>query len=142
VPEKLNHADPTKAEDPLGEFASLSWGWLGGYRFTKVDVREVTAGDTFGAAMAHLGSTACSGKPQSGTVKCGKPNRNLVQLEDFDPKTNVIVFDVGAVFEGTDLTEMAECHSTGEYCAPMFEAFGVDLKTGKALSKQTVFSVE
>ena len=142
VPEKLNHADPTTAADPLGEFASLSWGWLGGYRFTKVDVREVTQGDTFGAAMAHIGSTACSGNPQSGTVKCGKPNRNLVQLEDFDPKTNVIVFDLAAVFEQTDLTEMAECHSTGEFCGPMFEAFGVDLKSGKALSKQTVFSVE
>ncbi|HET8932177.1 MAG TPA: MbnP family copper-binding protein [Polyangiales bacterium] len=142
VPEKLNHADPTTAADPLGEFASLSWGWLGGYRFTKVDVREVAQGDTFGAAMAHIGSTACSGNPQSGTVKCGKPNRNLVELDDFDPKSSVIVFDVGALFEATDLTAMAECHSTGEFCEPMFEAFGVDLKTGKALTKQTVFSVE
>lgn len=142
VPELLNHGDPAKAVDPLSEFASLSWSWLGGFRFTKVEVREVTESDTFGSAVAHIGSTACSGNPKSGTAKCSKPNRNLVLLEDFDPKSSVIVFDVAEVFAETDVTQMAQCHSTGEYCAPMFEAFGVDFETGKALSKQTVFSVE
>lgn len=141
VPEELNHEDPTAAPDPLGMFTDLSWGWLGGYIFSKVEVRQVTTEATFGSGIAHVGSTACTGKPQSGSVKCGKPNRNLVQLDEFDPKTDTIIFDVAPVFEQTDLTEMSECHSTGEFCAPMFEALGVDQTTGKALSVQAVFSV-
>jgi uncharacterized repeat protein (TIGR04052 family) len=141
VPEALNHADPTAEDDPIGMFAGLSWGWLGGFRFTKVELRQVSSGADFGSAVAHLGSTACTGKPQTGTVKCGKPNRNHVQLDEFNPKSDTIIFDVASVFEHTDLTQMAECHSTGDFCAPMFEAFGVDLGTGKALDKQAVFSV-
>jgi uncharacterized repeat protein (TIGR04052 family) len=142
VPEKLNHADPTDAQDPLDEFGSLSWGWLGGFRFTKVEVREVTDADDFGCGIAHLGSTACTGDPDEGTVKCSKSNRNLVELDDFDAKSNTIVFDVAEVFEETDLTKPTECHSTGENCTSMFEAFGVDLDDGKPLSSQSVFSVE
>lgn len=142
VPEALNHEDPTTADDPLAMFTDLSWGWLGGYIFSKVELRQVTTGSSFGSGIAHVGSTACSGKPQSGTVKCTKPNRNLVQLDEFDPKTDTIIFDVAPVFEQTDLTQMSDCHSTGEFCAPMFEALGVDLTTGKALTKQSVFSVK
>ena len=142
VPERLNHADPTDAQDPLDEFGSLSWGWLGGFRFTKVEVREVTDADDFGCGVAHIGSTACTGDPEEGTVKCRKSNRNLVELDDFDAKSDVIVLDVAEVFEDTDLTKPTECHSTGENCTSMFEAFGVDLDDGKPLSSQSVFRVE
>jgi uncharacterized repeat protein (TIGR04052 family) len=142
VPEALNHEDPTTVDDPIGEFSALSWGWLGGFRFTKVELRQVTDASDFGRAVAHIGSTACSGNPQMGSVKCGKPNRNSVELDDFDAETNVIVLDIAPIFASTDLTQMADCHSTGASCEPMFEAFGVDFATGKALSKQSVFSVE
>lgn len=142
VPAKLNHADPTDAQDPLDEFGNLSWGWLGGFRFTKVEVREVTDADDFGCGVAHIGSTACTGDPDEGTVKCSKSNRNAIELDDFDAKSNVIVFDVAEVFEQTDLTKPTECHSTGDNCESMFEAFGVDLGDGKPLSSQSVFRVE
>jgi uncharacterized repeat protein (TIGR04052 family) len=141
VPEELNHGDPTAAADPLGTFTDLSWGWLGGYIFSKVELRQVTTEAAFGSGIAHVGSTACSGKPESGSVKCGKPNRNLVKLDEFNPKTDIIIFNVAPVFEQTDLTQMSECHSTGEFCAPMFKALGVDQTTGKALATQSVFSV-
>jgi len=142
VPEKLNHADPSEAQDPLDEFGNLSWGWLGGFRFTKVEVREVTDAADFGCGIAHIGSTACSGDPDEGTVKCSKSNRNSIELDGFNAKSDVIVFDVAEVFEDTDLTKATECHSTGENCAAMFEAFGVDLADGTPLSSQSVFRVE
>lgn len=142
VPERLNHADPTDAQDPLDEFGNLSWGWLGGFRFIKVEVREVTDAADFGCGLAHIGSTACSGDPDEGTVRCSKSNRNLIELDDFDAKTDVIVFDVAKVFEETDLTKPIECHSTGENCTSMFDALGVDLDDGKPLRSQSVFRVE
>jgi uncharacterized repeat protein (TIGR04052 family) len=142
VPEALNHADPADAVDPLAEFDGLSWGWLGGFRFTKVEVREVTDADEWGCAVAHIGSTACTGNPQAGTVECGKPNRNLVELDNFDADADIIVFDVAKLFAETDVSEMSECHSTGSSCNTMFEAFGVNLKTGEPLNDQSVFSVE
>ena len=142
VPERLNHADPTDARDPLDEYAGLSWGWLGGFRFAKVEVRELTNARDFGCGVAHIGSTACTGNPSEGTVRCRKSNRNRIELDDFDPLLDVVVFDVAEVFAETDLTKPSECHSTGEHCAPMFEAFGVDFSDGEPLSTQSVFHVE
>lgn len=142
VPEKLNHGDPTDAQDPLSEFGDLSWGWLGGFRFIKAEVREVSDAADFGCGVAHVGSTACSGDPDEGTVKCRKPNRNLIELVEFDPELDVIVIDVAKVFEGNDLTKASECHSTGANCEPMFEALGIGLEDGEPLDAQSVFRVQ
>ena len=141
VPENLNHKDPVEQMDPLKTSADLSWGWLTGFRFTKIEMAQVGP-SAEGIGMIHIGSTGCSGNALAGSVKCSKPNRNTVELSDFDPEKNTVVLDVAAIFEDTDLTQTAECHGSGEACAPMFEAFGVDLKNGKALKDQSVYSVE
>ena len=142
VPEALNHADPVKQSDPLKRFADLSWGWLTGFRFSKIELVQISSGDAPGNALLHVGSTACTGNAQAGTVKCNKANRNQITLSDFAPEENHIVVDIAPIFAETDLTQVAECHSTGEACPPMFEAFGLDFQTGKARKEQAVYSVE
>ena len=143
VPEALNHDDPALAPAPL-ELGSMSWGWLLGYRFLRAEL--AAAGGTDAAApgigLLHLGSTACTGNPQAGSVVCSNPNRSDVALPGFDPASSVIVADIGALFANTDLTQDAQCHSSGDFCAGPFASAGVDAATGAALPAQTLFRVE
>src|SRR5262249_19180538 len=75
VPEALNHSDPLKAEDPLRNHPGLSWGWLDGFRFAKIELREVVApNQAYGHALLHVGSSACTGDARKGTVTCSKAN--------------------------------------------------------------------
>jgi uncharacterized repeat protein (TIGR04052 family) len=143
VPEALNHDDPALAPAPL-ELGSMSWGWLLGYRFLRAEL--AAAGETDagapGIGLLHLGSTACTGNPQAGSVVCANPNRSEVSLPEFDPASSVIVADLGALFASTDLMLDAQCHSTGDFCAGPFASAGVDPATGAALPAQTLFRVE
>lgn len=143
VPEDLNHKDPATASDPLKTYASLSWGWLTGFRFIKAElVQQVEQGQPFGIGLVHPGAAACSGSAQQGSVTCAKPNRNQIVLENFDASKNTVVIDAGAIFKSTDLTQDSECHSSGSSCAPMFSALGIDFASGQAKDGQTVFKVE
>jgi hypothetical protein len=143
VPDALNHADPTASPDPLKTYASLSWGWLTGFRFTKIEVVQVAAtGASFGDGLLHVGSGGCSGSPQNGGVACGKANRNRITLASFDADKNTVVVDVAPVFAQTDLTQMAECHSSGNACDSMFSALCIEFSNGQPKDGQTVFRVE
>ena len=55
---------------------------------------------------------------------------------------DVIVADIAALFANTDLTQDAQCHSTGEFCPGPFASAGIDIATGAALPEQTLFRVE
>jgi hypothetical protein len=112
-----------------------------------LDAGTVQGGGAGGVlGFVHLGSTGCVGTLGSDDagpgVSCDKPNRPEVRLVNFNPATNSVVADLGAVFAKADLTEGVQCHGSGPSCAPMFEALGVDLDTGAALSTQLVFRVE
>ena len=96
---------------------------------------------TPGIAMAHVGSTACTGNPARG-FGCAKQNRNEIRLADFDSSRQVIVADFAAIFQQSDIKAGAECHSGGELCTPMFQALGIDLATGKPTGSQRVFRAE
>jgi uncharacterized repeat protein (TIGR04052 family) len=142
VPEALNHSDPVTLAAPLA-LGAMSWGWLLGYKFIRAEM--VQAGVEEGApgvGLVHLGSTACSGNPQAGTVVCTNPNRNEVRLTGFDPATSRIVADVAALFAEVDLTQGGLCHASEEVCAAPFESLGIDLATGQAVEAQTFFRVE
>jgi len=142
VPEELNHQDPALQPAPL-EFGTMSWGWLLGYRFLRAELAPVDeSGAVPGAALVHLGSTACSGNPAAGTVVCQNSNRSDVRLDEFDSTTSSVVIDVGALFASVDLSEDSPCHSTGELCSGPFSSLGIDLETGAASGGQTVFRVE
>lgn len=146
VPEALNHTNPTDQTNPppLRTAYKLQWAWLSGYRFLKAEVSEVTDGGVPGAGkgVAHPGSQACTGSPVEGTVVCARPNRNEVRLTNFDPETNVIIADLGALFAHTDLSTTAQCHSTGDACPAMFEQLGIDYDAGTPLPTQAVYRVE
>jgi uncharacterized repeat protein (TIGR04052 family) len=143
VPEELNHVDPTAQADPLQSFSKLSWGWLGGYRFAKIELMEVVPpNETGGTGVLHVGATGCSGDQKAGTVTCMRSNRNDIVINNFDPDLDVILLDIAPLFAKADLTGTAECHATGEQCKAMFTAFGLDITTGKAAKTQAIYSVK
>jgi uncharacterized repeat protein (TIGR04052 family) len=112
VPHALNHENPATVPAPL-QAPGASWGWLLGFRFVLAELGQV-AGDAGagGVGVFHLGSTACEGDPQGGgSVTCAHPNRTEVRLTGFDPDTNKVVADIGALFAHTDLSKAQVCHS-------------------------------
>lgn len=139
VPEALNHSDPTHQADPLKSSASLSWSWLSGFRFAKVELVK-TDPESFGEGVFHPGSQACSGNPSAGNVMCSKPNRNEVLIDSFDADKDSVLIDVGALFKSTDMNMDSACHS-GEkaVCEAMFDAWGINFADGKPKTGQSVF---
>jgi uncharacterized repeat protein (TIGR04052 family) len=157
VPEDLNHDDPTQVADPLKTYSSLSWGWLFGFRFVKLEVASVTSSADLDAGaelvpggVFHLGSTGCTanGATEDGGVDletpitCTKSNRNRVRLDNYKVGESVIVADISKVFADTDLTVAEDCHSGGTACPSMFTSVGVNLDDGKALNSQTLYRLE
>ncbi len=140
VPEALNHGDPAMLPPPL-QAGSMSWGWLQGYRFLVAEVVALPSGDAGagGSALLHLGSSACSGNPSAGGIRCDRPNRNRVRLPDFDPDLDAVFLDVGQLFDGTDLGSVNTCHSSGLDCAPLLERVGLELADGSATGQQRVY---
>jgi uncharacterized repeat protein (TIGR04052 family) len=142
VPEALNHADPVTLPAPL-QVGSMSWGWLLGFRFVRAELVQVAeAGAIPGLGLLHLGSTACTGSPQAGSVTCARSNRNEVRLTRFDPAASTIVADIGALFADTDLGQDAQCHSSGDACPALFDNIGLSLASGAPQEAQSVFRVE
>jgi uncharacterized repeat protein (TIGR04052 family) len=148
VPEALNHDAPATAPAPL-QAGGMSWGWLLGYKFFVAELAQVGDGDAglpdagpLGFSLLHLGSTACTGNPGVDEVQCALPNRNSIRLDDFDPATNRIVLDVGALFADTDLRLLSQCHSGGEFCEPLFAGVGLDFADGLPAGAQRVYRVE
>jgi uncharacterized repeat protein (TIGR04052 family) len=138
VPEELNHADPVTLPDPLKTHASLSWGWLTGFRFMKAEVVQVVAeGETFGTGLVHPGSMGCAKADTE--ITCTKPNRNQITLMGFDPSKDTVLIDLAAIFAQVNLTEDAQCHGSGSACAPTFDALGIDFASGQPKDGQTVF---
>lgn len=142
VPEALNHADPALQPPPL-QAGSMSWGWLQGYRFLMAEVVATAAADAgpAGSALLHLGSTACSGNPGSGSIRCARANRNRVRLDGFEPGSDRVVLDVAPLTSGIDLRQITTCHSSGPGCAPFFERVGLDLADGSAVEGQALYRV-
>lgn len=137
VPEQLNHEDPLKHPAPL-QVSDLSWGWLTGFRFFVAELRH---SDGMGVGMLHIGSTACGGT--LGRSTCANPNRNRVELKDFDPRRDEIVVDLGELFAETDVTMGSQCHGSSVQlaCAALFERLGVDMASGRPLPEQRVYRV-
>jgi len=147
VPEKLNHADPKTFPPPL-QTPGMSWNWLLGLRFVRLELGAVAAdldadaGANAGSFALHVGSTGCAGNPNEGTIKCAKPNRSRIELASFELGKSEVVLDVLPLLSGSDLSETIECHSGTAVCDPMFEALGVSYATGQAGDGQRVFRLE
>lgn len=152
VPASLNHSDPTSAPAPL-QAGGMTWGWLYGYKFVKLEVTstQAPAADAGkGIGLIHLGSTGCDNSVDGGppdfnqgpTTSCTNPNRNDIRLLGFSLATSKIVFDVGAVFGATDLSKVSQCHSAGAACPSMFSSLGVSFTTGEKLASQSAYRLE
>ncbi len=157
VPAASNHIDMAKAQAPL-TVASLYWSWQGGYKFMRLDVAP-SGGITrpsdpdFAATVYnfHLGSTNCSGDPELGeSVVCARSNRPVVELNDFDPERDTLVFDYANLVSGlalnSDSKDTPGCMSdkSDTECREFFQQLGLDLTSGSPASgsAQSVFSVE
>jgi uncharacterized repeat protein (TIGR04052 family) len=145
VPEALNHLDQSTQPAPL-DVTDLYWAWLSGYRFVVAElVRDDAAAPEAeedagvapsGIGIMHIGSTRCRKD-----MGCSKKNRNVIRLESFDPSSDEIVADIGAIFANTDVAQDMQCHAANEICAPMFERMGVDFETGDSSDTQKVYRV-
>ena len=157
VPFADNHADVTAASTPLNVM-SMYWAWLTGHKFAKIDVVD----DQSNRWNFHLGATNCSNNMMGGsvppTVECARPNRPSISLTNFDPATDTINIDLGALFDDSDLaanTAMTPpgCQSflrpdaqgmTDPDCTNIFAKVGLDLDTGTCTNDcadQSVFKV-
>ncbi|MCW1967797.1 MAG: metallo-mystery pair system four-Cys motif protein [Anaerolineae bacterium] len=150
VPFKLNHADVTKAPSPLNVQA-MWWNWQGGYKFVRIDLRTDSAAPD-NTWLIHLGSTGCGGAMGGGhdmSADTSKPpampckNSNLagVSLKEFDPKTSVVVADLGGLLKNVNVRESTPkppgCMSGPDDpdCANLLPNFGLG-------SGQTLFRVD
>ena len=167
VPFELNHLNAADATTPRvlqnAVHPSMSWNWRGGRKFTNIqfdqnenvdpspwESAEVKDGKAEeGSVRLHLGSTGCVGNPAAGTPisSCKAPNRVTVTLAGFNPASQVVAFDAGALFN-YDIASKAEgaggCMSgaTDAGCAKPFEALALDWKadgsgTGVAVAGKT-----
>jgi len=148
VPDALEHADPLNAPPPL-QPAPMTWGWLFGYKFIKAELAATAAptGDAApGLGLLHLGSVGCTSTSDSGAtdagVVCTNPDRTAIRLSGYQLGKSVVVADISAIFQGTDLSQDNQCHSGGPACPSMFAAAGVDLTTGQSLPTQSIYRLE
>jgi uncharacterized repeat protein (TIGR04052 family) len=98
-----------------------------------------------GVVLLHLGSTGCV-TADAGSAGCASANRPEIRLSSFDPGKQVIQLDyaklVTAVDAAKDEGGAPGCMSdpADRECKGIFDALGLDLKTGKTKSGQTAFT--
>lgn len=149
MPPEISHGNPALQKPPLSVQA-LTWPWVQGHKFMRIDVEVASiASDPQHGLEAHLGATGCSGT--QGNYSCKNENTGGVELSDFDPSKDRVVFDLGKLLAGMKLATGSDpenppgCISDVDdaECVPFFAALGLDLATGKESEKpQNVFSVE
>lgn len=132
VPEDLNHTDPALLPDPLQRYRDLFLDTQRGFRFITADL-EADPGD--GGGVLHLSSDACAGNP----LRCAKPNRNYVEIDNFNVCTDTVLADIGEIFAFSNLAQRTQCVPEGDYCDPIFDAVGVEYATGQPQDGQTAF---
>lgn len=152
VPDDLNHQNTAAADSPLN-VASLFWNWQAGYKFMRLDIAPQDGVIRPGATAApawnfHLGSTGCQGDPQLGdTVVCDRPNRVSIGFPRFDPDTQTVALDYGALIGtanvATDAGGAPGCMSgpTDPECPGIAGALALDWNTGEMnpSANQTAF---
>jgi uncharacterized repeat protein (TIGR04052 family) len=138
VPFALNHADSAQAKPPLN-LGRMHWGWQAGYKFLRFEALRAEGE----ALRFHLGSTGCEGS--IGHIeRCRWPNRAVVALHGFDPRTDEVVVDVGALeraAESGDGRGICMSEAGDSRCSGPFAVIGLDPGSGAAIGKQHLFTV-
>jgi uncharacterized repeat protein (TIGR04052 family) len=143
VPFSRNHANQAIAPSPL-DLTGMFWSWQDGYKFLRIDT-------AFDNLRVHLGSTGCVYGPSPPVVaSCARPNRPEVDLDGFDPSTNVIVADLGALLADSDINANQANTAPGcqsdpvdADCDPIFRNLGLHFSDGTpSPATQKFFRVE
>lgn len=129
VPFEKNHTDLTKVPPPLN-LTALAWVWNAGRKFARLDFSST--GAPRGYAI-HLGSTGCTPNDTKTTIPthCSEPNRVEIELASFDPARDVVIADLAALLQDSnvDATEkmMSGCMSglNTKACGPLFSNLGL-----------------
>lgn len=149
VPGALNHRDFSQqpATSPLRAATGMTWSWLAGYKFLRVELESSTATTRM---VVHLGSTNCTGDTSiafgnPGGVSCANPYRATYRIEPtggYNPNTDTITVDASELFRGnggvptaafqngTDLSCMPIGNGTGTggtpaTCGPILKNLGI-----------------
>lgn len=134
-----------------GEIPITDAGALRDAGFFDAGVLADASAPMAGAGMLHVGSTLCSNASSADagdnhgaapTMSCQRPNRNAITLGDFDPESDIILANVGAMFAGSDLSQMAMCHFGQDACIPMFESVGLSVESGQPIDTQDAFRLQ
>lgn len=153
----LNHSQLTAITKPL-DIAAMDWGWQLGRKFAKIELQptggvinqkgtsDTTDDAVVSSWVVHIGATGCTGSDATG-YSCTNPNLSNITLNSFDATKQKVVLDVSALLANSEIgvnqNGAVGCMSgaTDKECAALFEAFGLDLATGKAnaTKTQTVF---
>lgn len=146
VPFAMNHTDQgadvsvTPAVVNNAVHPGMAWSWASGRKFAKIEATNSTwTASTFNV---HLGSTGCTGtSPSTGLVSsCSRPNRVALSFPSFNPDTQKIAVDVKALVASNNVTVNGGgptgcmSGSTDPECQATFDALGLDLAQGVALS--------
>lgn len=145
VPFEKNHTDLTRMPPPLN-LTALAWVWNAGRKFARLDFSST--GVPRGYAV-HLGSTGCKPDDTKTTVptSCGAPNRLEVEFASFDPAQDVVLADLAALLQDSNVDEggkmMSGCMSgpSSSACAPLFANLGLPFP-GQSTRPQRLFRAE
>ena len=146
VPMELNHINQATAPSPLS-LTALFWSWNAGYKFLRAEVLSDGLPQGF---FVHLGSTLCTpeGRVTQPATDCRNGNRVTVDIPDFDPSSDRVVFDLARLLDGTALAGDGEatrgaCMSAPQdtRCGPIFSSLGLPFGE-KGGATQQVFRVD
>jgi uncharacterized repeat protein (TIGR04052 family) len=101
VPFNKNHLDPLSQPSPLN-LTALMWVWNAGHKFARLDFSSTGNPRGF---LVHLGSTGCTPNDTRNTIptSCLAPNRVEVSFPVFDPAQQVVIADLGALLQDTNV---------------------------------------
>jgi uncharacterized repeat protein (TIGR04052 family) len=142
VPFDKNHTDLTQMPPPL-DLTALAWSWNAGRKFVRIEF--ASSGKPRGYVF-HLGSTGCQPNTAKTAppISCAQPNRAQIDLPEFDPLTSVVIADLAALLNDSNVDRTSEkyksgCMSSAENpdCAPLFVNMG--LPFGRQAPRQQTF---
>jgi uncharacterized repeat protein (TIGR04052 family) len=143
VPFNKNHTDLTTMPSPLN-LTALAWVWNAGRKFARLDFSST--GMPRGFAI-HLGSTGCTPNDvkTAPPVQCSEPNRPEIEFTAFDVQNDLVVADLAALLQDTNIDTNQEktaagCMSSPQDgdCAGIFANLGLPF-AGKPAGKQSFF---
>ncbi|MFI5365168.1 MAG: MbnP family copper-binding protein [Candidatus Binatia bacterium] len=146
VPFELDHLNEATAPSPLN-LDGLFWSWQDGYKFVRIEGIDLANLNDF---LVHVGSTGCTVGAGNVVTSCARPNVGEIDLDQFNPSTNVIVADLAALFADSDIhsnqpNTAVGCQSDpGDMdCVPLFLNLGINFSDGsRNPTSQKFFHVE